>query len=185
MKLNQNSISARIYRWFYMTDEMPQNLCPYFWKLVIAYILLIPCGILYLPITILRTDVTETGERLALGFFSWIAILGALLMIFPITYFFYGFFPNGTTYNSWQLIGIALWVGAFALGISYGIAHLSSERRRKREIRNLEYMWDEYGVYVKNPNYKPYEKNPNIIIEFIKAKYNRYCPKIEWNTEEK
>jgi hypothetical protein len=52
-------------------------------------------------------------------------------------------------------------------------------------MKRLEFIWDADGNYVKNPNYEPYEKKPNIIIEFIKAKYNRYCPKIEWNAEEK
>ena len=40
--------------------------------------------------------------------------------------------------------------------------------------------------YDENGNWIPYEdrltgKRPNIILEFIKAKYNKYCPKIDWN----
>ena len=31
MKLNSNSVTARLYRWFYMNDQMPKSLCPYFW----------------------------------------------------------------------------------------------------------------------------------------------------------
>lgn len=36
MKLNYNSFSSKLYRWIYYSDtnEMPSNLCPYFWKLV-------------------------------------------------------------------------------------------------------------------------------------------------------
>ncbi len=31
MNLNINSKTAKLYRWFYATNEMPQSLCPYFW----------------------------------------------------------------------------------------------------------------------------------------------------------
>ena len=29
------------------------------------------------------------------------------------------------------------------------------------------------------------EKPPGVVQEFIKAKYNNYCPKLEWDNEEK
>ena len=45
-------------------------------------------------------------------------------------------------------------------------------KQKKRQKR-----YDEDG------NYLPYGGEPkkqNIFIEFIKAKYNKYCPKIDW-----
>jgi len=38
MKLNTNSLLAQIYRSFYEVGYMPDNLCSYFWKLIIACI---------------------------------------------------------------------------------------------------------------------------------------------------
>lgn len=37
-KLNPHGLMARLYRNFYNTGGLPNNLCPYFWKLVIAII---------------------------------------------------------------------------------------------------------------------------------------------------
>jgi hypothetical protein len=47
--------------------------------------------------------------------------------------------------------------------------------RDRRYQKRLEERWDENGNYVPRK-----EDKPNIIIEFVKAKYNRYCPKITW-----
>lgn len=52
MELKLNSLSARLYRYFYETNKMPNSLCTYFWKLVIAYLLIIPLEIIGLPCTI-------------------------------------------------------------------------------------------------------------------------------------
>jgi hypothetical protein len=183
MKLNQNSISARLYRWFYLTEDMPKNLCPYFWKLVFMYILLIPATILYLPLFVIRNEATEIGERIAISIVSWIAVGLALLMIFPITYFFYGWFPPNTTFGAWQTIGMAIWVVLIVCSTTWGILEIGKKRREKKRKIHCEFIWNEDGHYIPNPNYVPYEYKPNIIIEFIKASYNKYCPRIEWNNE--
>ena len=180
MKLNQNSISARLYRWFYLTDSMPTNLCPYFWKLVLMYTLLTPTTILYLPLFVIKNESTEQGERIAISFFSWILVFGAFLMIFPITYFFYGWFPDDSYFGSFQTIGIILWIGASLIGVTFGIVHFINKRRENKLRKTYKYIWDEFGDYVPNPNYVPYEPKPNILVEFIKASYHKYCPKIDW-----
>lgn len=46
MQLNKNSVSARLFRYFYSTEIMPQSLCTFFWALVLAYTLVIPLEIL-------------------------------------------------------------------------------------------------------------------------------------------
>lgn len=38
MKLNKTGKLARLYRWTYGKAEMPNNLCPYFWKVLLAII---------------------------------------------------------------------------------------------------------------------------------------------------
>jgi len=83
------------------------------------------------------------------------------------------------------MTGIILWAGAILVGSVVGIIHLFEKRKERKRNLNLKYIWDENGDYIENPNYAPYEKKPNIIIEFIKAKYNRYCPKIDWENNGK
>jgi hypothetical protein len=50
MKLNIHSNLASLYRYFYLTPELPNNLCSYFWKLLIAIV----CSPLVLPALILN-----------------------------------------------------------------------------------------------------------------------------------
>jgi acyl-homoserine lactone acylase PvdQ len=72
MKLNINSTSAQLYRWFYATEQMPQSLCPYFWKLVLMWVFILPYTILSLPVILMDLkdpDRRTTGERAGVGFF--------------------------------------------------------------------------------------------------------------------
>ena len=54
MELNLNSLTAKLYRWFYKQNEMPSSLCPYFWKMILACILYIPLFLFDLPSRIAR-----------------------------------------------------------------------------------------------------------------------------------
>jgi amino acid transporter len=50
MKLNIHNNLASLYRYFYLTSELPNNLCSYFWKLLIAIV----CTPLVLPSLLLN-----------------------------------------------------------------------------------------------------------------------------------
>ena len=180
MKLNHNSISARLYRWFYIKDEMPQTLCPYFWKLAIMWILIIPYGLLSLPVIIGKNEIEEWGTRALAGLFGWGILFCVFLALFTVTYFFWGWFDPKTTFGSWQMTGILIWMMTITSTIVLGIIHLNQKRGEKEENRQREYIWNENGEFVKNPDYAAYEERSSIIVEFIKAKYNKYCPKIDW-----
>ena len=41
MKLKENSFSANFYKWVYETKQLPKNLCPYFWKLLLGWVICI------------------------------------------------------------------------------------------------------------------------------------------------
>jgi hypothetical protein len=183
MKLNHNSLSARLYRWFYITDQMPQTLCPYFWKLVIMWIFIAPVGILSLPLTIIKQEADEWPVRIFGGAILWGMLFLAFLMLFPLTYFIWGWLSPKTTFGAWQGTGILMWGLAVVFSIVWGILELNRRRREKIRHTQREWIWDENGEYTRNPDYVPYEEKPNIIVEFIKAKYNRYCPKIDWKNE--
>ena len=161
MKLSTNSLSAKLYRWFYNQNKMPNNLCPYFWKLVIMYILIIPYFIITLPSQILykfeKNDIQiNLGYSLVLYFIIFLIVCIAsvpILLLFDLN-------PN----EFWKNIfgyGVLSWVVLIVFGIYHGFKYL---------LRYLK----------QNPN-ETQKENSNILVEFVKAKYNKYCPKINWD----
>jgi hypothetical protein len=176
MKLNVNSVSARLYRWFYVTNKMPQNLCPYFWKLVIMWILIVPYTILSLPYIVVykgKDNSDSFGEKPVTGFFIY-CILGLVLsMLFSISIFFVGFYPKDTFLLNFQTLGSLLWMIAILFG-GYCLIIWLVEKYKDSKIK-----YDENGVRIFRPKN---EKDPNILIEWIKASYNKYCPRIEWTS---
>jgi len=186
MKLKHNSISARLYRWFYMTEQMPQTLCPYFWKLVIMWIFIVPVYTVCLPMTIsdkISKDDTKLDEwfpRIIINLLLWFMLFLVATMIFSLSYFIWGMFPKESIYAHIQLTGIMGWFGSIIIGLVLLTIHIAQKRKEMKRRRMSKYVWDENGDYVTNPDYVEYEEKPNIIIEFIKAKYNKYCPKINW-----
>jgi len=183
MKLNHNSISARLYRWFYMTDKMPQTLCPYFWKLVVMWIFILPILIITAPLRLSSSKPEDWFGRIVGGLLIWGFLFVAFLMLFPLTYFIWGWFSQRTTFGAWQGAGIILWAFSAVSAIVWGMLELNKKRRKKKFHTQREWIWDENGDRFLNPDYVPYEKKPSIIIEFIKATYYKYCPKIDWKNE--
>ena len=181
MKLNHNSISARLYRWFYMTQDMPQTLCPYFWKLVVMWIFILPLSIITAPLMVISSKPEDWFGRIVGGLLIWGLLFCAFLLVFPLTYVIWGWFSPRTTFGAWQRTGIVLWAMLSVCATVWGILELNKRRREKIRHTQREWIWDENGDHVPNPDYVPYEKKPSIIIEFIKATYHKYCPKIDWN----
>lgn len=167
MKLDKNSISAKLFRWFYSAKELPTNLCPYFWKLVVAYMLAIPLFVICLPTTILNIDSSyeSVGERIGMGLLYWVIIFMLISALSPISLFWVS--PKVGTFL-WFLIACGFMVWAALLGV--GIVYLPTEIRDRLKERKWE-----------KRNEPKKEKRPNIIIEMIKATYHKYCPKIDWN----
>jgi hypothetical protein len=161
MKLNQNSLSAKLYRWFYKTDTMPTNLCPYFWKLVTAVILSPLFAIYTLPYEIInykRRCRDTYSDMLGTSLACWCFIAAIICMISPLGLFFY--IPNKSS-SLWTMmsIGLICWGSLILVGITWAI------------VKTVKYLKS------KNSNT---EKTDNIIVEMVKAKYRKYCPKIDW-----
>jgi len=93
MKLKTSSLSAKLYRYFYETEKMPKSLCPYFWKLVVAYLLILPLEIIGLPYTIVMF-LFKLNKNVCPFFKAVLTPLGILLLVAlffllsPITQFF-------------------------------------------------------------------------------------------------
>jgi hypothetical protein len=177
MNLNLNGISARLYRWFYATNEMPQTLCPYFWKLVIAYILFIPWAIITLPTRVINNDIDTGSERLFVSVLLWVMILATICMIFSVTAFWV-MYSEKTILGAMQRAGLFTFCLVTLVSMTFGAVGLTKYIQDRKRQKHREYIYDDMGNYIHNPIYV--EPRPNLVKEFIKAKYNKYCPKIDW-----
>lgn len=176
MELNRNSISARVYRNFYETSNMPESLCPYFWKLVAAWPLTILFFPLLLPFWIGENFNKDKSNRMPFPAQALIGLILYLLLYFlfcigvTISAFWITYSEKSDWYARYLLGWVVIGVIAICL-ITYGII----EWRNHLRIKKMESRYDENGNYL--PNEEP---KPSIIVEFVKAKYNKYCPKIDW-----
>lgn len=182
MKLNYNSISSKLYRWFYDTNRMPETLCPYFWKLVFAWTLTVILSPLLLPTWIVRKLSNDFDEDCPIGPYI---VIGFLVYTVIFLLICSGVFISAywITYHH-DSIGFPLYVSGIFVTVIGSVALISwGANELKKLIRDRKYkqtVWsDELDMHIPNPHYR--EPKPNIIIEFIKAKYNKYCPKIYWN----
>lgn len=176
MKLNSNSISSKLYRWFYGTKTLPTNLCPYFWKLVLAWLVLIPYSLFCLPIILTEiydkdykyTD-NSTGKRIGMSFMICAILFFLTSMLSAIGLFFIS--PERHSfYEFLAAVGIVVWIVVTVVGVIEGYKAFTDWNYR----RKIKY--DENGRRI----YTESEPKTYLIVEFAKAKYNKYCPKIEW-----
>jgi hypothetical protein len=108
----------------------------------------------------------------------WAALVLVTSALSLVTLFWYTPAENSWLWNV-MATGVATWFGALILGIAmlYKYFLEKSDEAKWKRVKNN---------YDENGNWIPYEdrligKRSNIILEFIKAKYNKYCPKIDWN----
>ena len=181
MKINYNSTSSKLYRWFYDTHRMPKTLCPYFWKLVFAWVLTIILSPLLLPTWIVRKVTNDIDENVPVGPYALMGILiySAILAVIGVGVFISSYwiiyYQKTLGYSLYLTGGVVTFIGLIG-SITWGIMKLKDRIRDRRTKRTI---WDDnIGDYVPNPNYK--EPKPSILVEFIKAKYHKYCPKIDW-----
>jgi uncharacterized membrane protein YagU involved in acid resistance len=167
MKLNKNSISAKLFRWFYRTSELPTNLCPYFWKLVMAYVFVIPLFIISLPYVIIEkySSSESLGNRIGLGLVGWFVLFLLIVVLIaalsPIMLFWYTPIEDSSL-EILIICGLLTWVLGLTIGVMWFIHHLGEKIKERRNLPKKE-------------------KRSNIIVEMVKATYYKYCPKIDWN----
>jgi len=178
MKLNENSVTSRLYKWFYGVSEwqgLPNNLCPYFWKVVLMYLTIIPYVLFSIPVVVYElfdknynNGDTKTGERLGISVGVYIGLLAVISMISVIFAIFIKVEPK-TLFQHSVIIGGFLWVVLIMVGIVEGVKYLR------------EWSTTDKGYYDKTQDKWVVKKaKVNLTAEFIKSKYNKYCPKIDW-----
>jgi len=161
MNLNSNSFSAKLYKWFYRTNHLPTNFCPYFWKLVMAYPLALLRLVTCFPgMLVFKYIIKDNEVGAGLEFFMTLFTIIVLFVLFTILS------PIGLFWYSFKDIGKIIEMG-FIFEASILIAFISI---KWKDIINF--------LNIGKKEYK--EPTPNIIVEFVKAKYNKYCPQITW-----
>lgn len=175
-QFNYNSLSARFYRWFYNQSYMPNNICPYFWKLVLAVVFCIPYGIYLLPAmfkkdTYCRNE--EAKEFWAVLFWWSFTILGIGVLLFmmsvPILWLF-GINVSNSEHNQIQevIIGTAIWTALIIILIARYI-HVYKHNKRYKE------------------SFTRPKRGPSVIGTWISDFYHKRCSIITWsnpNTQE-
>ena len=170
-----NSLNAKIYRWFYDVRRMP-NLCPYFWKSVIMWILMIPTLVLSLPYMIATflgiEKANDWFERIFGGVFLWLATFAAYMVLcaiaYPILLQFH--YPISRHVRDPALAGTVLLVGVtLILGYFYIEKVIEKVIKKYRDNKKS-----------KKYNGVPEERTANLLIEGIKSFYHKHCPQIEW-----
>lgn len=178
MRLNKNSITPRLYKWFYGVSDyqgLPNNLCPYFWKVVLMYLTIIPYTIFSIPVVVYdlfdkqyENGDRKTGERLGISVGVYIALFAISALISAIVALFIKV-DKGIWFEFLVAGGVLIWVGLIVIGIIEGVKHL-----REYTTTNDSYYDEQQDKWVVK------KTKVNMTSEFIKAKYNKYCPKIDW-----
>jgi hypothetical protein len=155
MTLNYQSIIAKLYRWFYFKTEMPNNLCIYFWQLMVMWIFILPYFLLtfWNRFTPSKNDMIDKGTAIGIGVILHIIAFILISMIIGILGLFFNF--SSPVLSTISFIGNILWLFTIIVFISWAAIIL---------LQKIEKS----------------EKRPSIILEYFKAKKNKYCPKIEW-----
>jgi len=180
MELNYNSTSSKLYRWFYDRRSMPETLCPYFWKLVFAWALTIILSPLLLPTWIVNrfskgNENIPIGPYALMGLFIYATIFAVIGVGVFISSYWITYYQQTLGYFLYLTGGVVIFIGLIG-SITWGTIEL------KKRIRDRKYnktVWsDELEMYIPDPHYR--EPKSNLFIEFFKAKYNNYCPNIDW-----
>ena len=159
MQLKLNSWYVRLWNYTY-PETVPNNLCPLFWKLVIA-ILLFPINIvLRIPVNIMnlftKNKVERGDARSGIGFGIYAIIIGTAFIL-TCLYNYILWAINAYSYDNGcaSLGGLFLVVGAFFI---------------------IRHYWLMY-----NTGYKiEHTVSNNIVVNYTKSWYENHCPKINW-----
>lgn len=154
MTLKEKTWHAWLYKSTYNSYILPEDYCSYFWKMC-SLVLLFPfCLIGHIINLIFYYKRPEDS----------VACLVSGVVTF-LCFLFSGLIYDAKSHrhsNYWLClldVGIGIIVISAILVIICYIFYLIDEWRKKRKSKPMK---------------------PNLIVEFIKAKKNKYCPKIDW-----
>jgi hypothetical protein len=113
---------------------------------------------------------TSTGKRIGMSVVAYFMLLAIASMVALICAFFVS--PEkDSLYLFLSTLGAMIWVIAIVIGVVEGYKAFKDWNYR----RKIKY--DENGYRIWN---EPKQEKTYLVVEFAKAKYNKYCPKIDW-----
>jgi hypothetical protein len=113
----------------------------------------------------------KTGERLGISFGVYFALWLLVAVITTIVGLFVKIEPK-SFWEFTQLLGYLIWFIAIIVGAVEGFKYLREYSTTDKGY--WDYTQDKWVVK---------KAKVNLTTEFIKAKYNKYCPKIDWYKE--
>ena len=169
MKVSVNSWHYRFVNWAY--DDVPESLCTYFWKLVLAFI------------------VTSLGAALIEGFkqsderrFIILTALAGLSIPLFISAYLTGFYGmvNVVGEEDYHIYTENV-PYAFTIGFVFYFVCICNMINFAVSMMFMGAMlWDNYRSAHPKIRAPKGEGEGNIVVEFIKAKKNKYCPRLEF-----
>lgn len=167
MNLSQNSWHYKLHQLTYMPSMRLDNFCPYFWRLLLAGLLLVPNFLFTLPskiILMIDDTVGDMNWKENRAYFSPLMGMSFIVnfFLFLLVGMVWVFFDFNSLMGSFGVLG---WLVAIIAAIAGTIGYIREKRREARRSKGIV-SWT--------------EKPPNIFVEFIKAKYKKHCPIINW-----
>ena len=174
MKINVNSWHYRFVDWVH--GDVPNSLCTYFWKLVVAFIVT-PVGA-----ALIEAFKMENGLR-----FIMLLILASLSIPLYTTAYFTGFYGGiqVTTTADGDHLYTELVPYAFVIAtVYYFICICNMINFVMSSMFLCAILVDKYKSAHPKIRVPKGEGEGNIVKEFIKAKKNKYCPKLEFISDD-
>lgn len=183
VRIKKTSWHARLFAQTYNVESLPSNLCPYFWGLVISLVLL-PLTFWTLVFYKICPDEAPwrfgVGHRIRSGLVAWIVTVVVSLVGFA--YVSEHYYPkSGVPYT--DLVRVCLLALPFGILIVGGaLLTVFLVCLLCMGICVLFKMASESVVtFISKPLMESEEpKNNNVLFAYLKARKQKYCPKIDW-----
>ena len=157
MKLNKNSWHAWLYRNSY--KELPDSLCPYFWKLLIVLLLL--------PFTYIGYIIPDIRKEKSISLNALITFATVFVMYTSYVVGDYALEPTSLLMEVASFV-LGLLCVATSAGTILGICAL------------ILYIKDKCEDYMYDKRYGKHNKKEYIVVEWWKGFTGKYCPRINW-----
>jgi hypothetical protein len=110
----------------------------------------------------------STGKRIGFSVLIYFLLFCVSSMLSVIGWFFIK--PEKDSFYMFMVtLGVMIWAAAIVIGVIEGVKELKEW--------NCKIEYDENGWRIWG---EPKEQKTYLVVEFVKAKYNKYCPKIDW-----
>ncbi len=152
-KIITNSLSTRLYYWFYATNKLPINVADYRKKLAFMYLTIIPYWVLTLPGCFLEGSFCNKKRMNKLGLTLigyFLLLVAGCMLLYPLSFFIV--LPKS------KLLTIAMYsskawliIGAYALVI-LSMEFIKTQLRESRD-KKMEELDNGFGIYSPNSNW--------------------------------